>query len=70
MANRIKLEALDRINHIAWEDHVEAKTVLQRIQAVLYEMEQIIDKQTEASHGSDQYPLHDEQSDYPNMRRA
>lgn len=55
----IKLEALKRIEHLAWEDHTDAEYLLDRIQAVLYEMEQIVDKQSERMHGSDQYPLDD-----------
>ena len=63
--NKIKLEALDRINTIAWEGHIEAETILQRIQAVLYEMDQILDHQSDVTHGDD-----DAHINSPNMRRC
>ena len=68
--NKIKLEALDRICGIAWEDNPDAESLLQQIQSVLYHMEQMLDKRTEDVYGSDQHPLHDEESPYPNMRRV
>ena len=45
--NEIELEALRRISHIAWEECTDAELVLQRIQAVLYELGAIQD-----AHGS------------------
>lgn len=62
--NKIKEEALDRINNIAWEETLDAELVLQRIQAVLYEMDQILDHQTEEMFGDD-----DAHINSPNARR-
>ena len=39
----IELEALHTISKIAWEECTDAELVLQRIQAVLYELEQMQD---------------------------
>jgi len=71
---KIKLEALDRVCGIAWEDNPDAEFLLTQIQTVLYEMEQIVDKRSERMHGSDQYPLNGHPDydfrDTPNMRRC
>ena len=41
--NEINMEALRTISEIAWEGNTDAEDLLQRIQAVLYELEQMQD---------------------------
>jgi len=70
----IRMEALDRVCGIAWDENPDAKFLLNQIQSTLYEMDQLLDKQTERMHGSDQYPIggHPDYDfrDIPNMRRC
>ncbi len=66
----IRLEALARVEGIAWDENPDTKFLLTQIQATLYEMDQMLDRQTEDVYGSDQYPLRDEESPYPNPRRV
>ncbi len=61
----IREEALERIDNIAWEEHLDAELVLQRIQAVLYEMSMMQDAHTEQHFGDD-----DAHINSPNMRRC
>ena len=63
--NKIKLKALDRIDGIAWEENTDAELILQRIQAVLYEMSMQLDNHTERQFGDD-----DAHINSPNMRRC
>ncbi len=65
LMSKIKLEALDRIDGIAWEENLDAEQILQRIQAVLYEMSQMQDAQSDRMFGDD-----DAHIDSPNMRRC
>jgi len=65
MMNRIKEEALDRINKIAWDDNPDAEMLLQQIQATLYEMDQMLDHQSDMMYGDDDAHIHS-----PNMRRC
>ena len=62
--NKIREEALERIDNIAWEENLDAELVLQRIQAVLYEMSMMQDNHTEQMFGDD-----DAHIDSPNYRR-
>ena len=62
--NKIKEEALNRINDIAWDENLDAEMLLHRIQATLYAMEQMLDHQSDMMHGDD-----DAHVNSPNMRR-
>jgi len=53
----IRLEALRRIEGIAWDDNPDAEFLLQQIQTTLYHMEQMLDNRSERMHGSDQRPI-------------
>ena len=63
--NKVKLEALDMINNIAWEENLDAEIVLQKIQGVLYSMEQMLDARNDQMFGDD-----DAHVNSPNMRRC
>jgi len=71
--NKIRLEALDRVCGIAWDENPDAEFLLQQIQATLYNMEQMLDHRSESMHGSDQRPIGGhpdyDNRDTPNMRR-
>jgi hypothetical protein len=70
MDTMLMKELIDHIDAIAWDENVPETNRLQQIQGMLYQWGQIQDKKTEDMFGSDQYPLHDEESPYPNMRRC
>ena len=63
--NKIKEDALDRINKIAWDDNPDAEMLLKQIQATLYEMDQMLDHRSDMMHGDD-----DAHINSPNMRRC
>ena len=63
--NKIKLEALDRINKIAWDDNPDAEMILHQIQATLYAMDQMLDHQSDMQYGDDEAHINS-----PNMRRC
>ena len=63
--NRIKEDALHRINKIAWDENPDAEMLLQQIQATLYEMDQMLDHQSDMMYGDD-----DAHVNSPNMRRC
>jgi len=63
-------ELLEHIEACAWDPHTSDEEKVLGIQNLLYQWGQILDKRTENVYGSDQHPLHDEESPYPNMRRC
>ena len=63
--NKIKEEALNRIDKIAWDDNPDAEILLHQIQATLYEMSAQLDNQSDMMHGDD-----DAHINSPNMRRC
>ena len=62
--NKIREEALNRIDKIAWDDNPDAEMVLQQIQATLYEMSAQLDHQSDMMYGDD-----DAHINSPNFRR-
>jgi hypothetical protein len=67
--DNLNKECLAHIEEIAWDPNVSDLEKIHSIQGLLYSWGQSVDHVTEQLFGSDQYPLHDEQSDYPNPRR-
>ena len=61
---KIKLEALDRVMGIAWEDNPDAEFLLQQIQSVLYELDQMLDAKSDQMYGDP-----DAHVNSPNFRR-
>ena len=63
--NKLKEEALSRIAMIAWEDNPDAELLLQQIQATLYELDMMLDHQSDMMYGDP-----DAHVNSPNMRRC
>jgi len=61
----IREEALDRISGIAWDENPDAEILLNRIQVVLYELEQIETNRSDMMFGDPESHINS-----PNMRRC
>jgi hypothetical protein len=61
----LRLEALDRIERIAWDGNPDAEMLLQQIQATLYELSMICDNRNDEQFGDD-----DAHINSPNFRRS
>jgi len=67
--NKEMKELLHHIESVIWDIDETDHSKVASIQSLLYQWGQIQDKKTEDLFGSDQYPIHDDQSPYPNPRR-
>jgi len=67
--NQLNKECLGHIESIAWDVNVTDLEKIHAIQGLLYSWGQSVDHKTEQLFGSDQHPIHDDESPYPNMRR-
>ena len=61
----LRLEALYRIERIAWDDNPDGEMLLQQIQATLYELSMICDNRTQEQFGDEEAHVN-----IPNMRRC
>ena len=62
--NKIREEALNRIDKIAFDDNPDAEMLLHQIQATLYEMSAQLDNESDMMYGDP-----DAHVNSPNMRR-